>query len=107
MKKEKYISNGATALYELAKLLLKLISNEEGVVAKLIASDDDLKKFACFTDKDNPIFKGWRYEIFGKHAKDLRDGKLNISYDTEKRNIKISKQPKIKFPAVSFCAFAY
>lgn len=39
---------GAAALYELLRLLLKIRSQEQGVIPRLIASDDDLKRLAVF-----------------------------------------------------------
>lgn len=89
--KEKNLSHGNTALYELLKLLLKIKSQESGVVTKLIAGDDELKMLASFRDKDNPVLQGWRYEMFGKDALDLRDGNLSISFDKEKQSIRFTK----------------
>lgn len=89
--KEKSLSTGAMALYELLKLLLKIRSQEQGVVAKLIASDEDLKALANFKDKNNPVLEGWRYEIFGQDAEQLRNGKLCICFDKEHRSIALKK----------------
>ena len=77
-----------SALLELLKLLLKIISQQEGVVARLIASDEDLKNFSTFeNDDDNPILKGWRREIFGQKATELRNGKLSLRYNPKTRRI--------------------
>ncbi len=89
--KEKSLSSGAQALYELLKLLLKIRSQEQGVVAKLIASDNDLKALAAFKDKNNPVLEGWRYDIFGHDAVELRNGKLCICFDKEHRSIALKK----------------
>ena len=84
------LPQGAAGLHELLKLLLKLTSQESGVVAKLIASDDDLKRFATFKDRNNPILKGWRKELFGNRAIELRNGKLSIRYDNIKHCVSIT-----------------
>ncbi len=89
--KEKVNVNFSIALYELLKLLIKIISQEEGVVAKLIASDDDLRDFASFKDEENPILKGWRMKIFGQEAIELRDGKTSIRYNKDKKTIDMNK----------------
>ena len=70
--------------------MLKIISQQEGVVARLIASDDNLHALSCFQDKDNPILSGWRYDIFGAKALDLRAGKINISYNPSSKNIEFN-----------------
>jgi len=88
--KEENIPNSCTALHELLKLLLKITSQKSGVVAKLIATDDDLKRFAAHKDKHNPILKGWRKDLFGNLALALRNGQLSISYDNIKRHININ-----------------
>ena len=89
LPKETPVSNTRAALYELLKLLLKITSQESGVVAKLIASDEDLKKFSAYQDKGNPILKGWRKELFGHQALALRDGLLSIRYDNDHHRIDI------------------
>lgn len=84
--------NGAvnSALFELLKLLLKIKSQETGVVSKLIASDDELRRLTVFQDKNNPVLKGWRYEIFGKDALRLREGNLSISFNKENNSINLT-----------------
>lgn len=94
LEKEKNISISATSLYELLKLLLKIKSQEKGVVAKLIACDDDLKNFSIFNDHHSPILKGWRREIFGIDALALREGRLSMGYDPEKKEIDIKTTTK-------------
>lgn len=89
IEKEPNQAQGSTALFELLKLLLKIRSTEHGVVARLIATDDDLKAFSAYKDKKNPILKGWRYDIFGKDAIALREGELSIRYDKSKNKIDI------------------
>lgn len=89
--REKSLSAGAQALYELLKLLLKIRSQEKGVVAKLIASEDDLKALATFKDKNNRALEGWRYELFGQDALELRNGNLCICFDKENRCIALKK----------------
>lgn len=80
----------SVALFELLKLLLRIISQEEGVVAKLIANDEDLREFASLNDENNPILKGWRMEIFGKYALKLRSGETSVSYNPKKKNINLT-----------------
>ena len=89
---EKLLPVSAGALYELLRLLLKIRAQEHNVIPRLIASDDDLKRLAMFSDKKNPVLRGWRQEIFGKDALALRQGRLNISYNAEKRRIEISEK---------------
>ena len=86
-EKDKPMSAGTLALYELLKLLLKIRSTEQGVVAKLIATDDDLKLLSTFQDENCMALSGWRYDIFGKEAIELRNGNVCIAYDKNKHGI--------------------
>lgn len=72
------IPSSATAILDVLKMLLKVQSTEHGVAAKLIASSEDLETLVLDEKADVPILKGWRYEIFGKEAMDLKAGKLAI-----------------------------
>lgn len=84
---EKEEIKAPSALVEMLKLLLKIVSQEQGVVARLIASDTDILKLAAFMDEDNPVLQGWRNEIFGQKALDLREGKTAIVYNPKKKKI--------------------
>ena len=84
------------ALYELLKMLLKIVSQKEGVVARLIASDTDIQKLAAFKDKNNPTLTGWRQEIFGLQALKLRNGDLSVRYSPEVKDIEfINREPHV------------
>ena len=69
--------------------MLKIISQQQGVVARLIATDENLHDFSIFKDQDNHILSGWRYDIFGKYAQDLRHGKLSITYNPKTKDIEL------------------
>ncbi|WP_321391065.1 ribonuclease D [Emcibacter sp.] len=64
---------------ELLKVLLKHKCQKEGVAAKLVATMDELEKLAADDNADIPALHGWRFELFGKHALDLKHGKLGFS----------------------------
>ena len=71
----------------LLKLLLKIKSLQHRVVARLIASDDDLLRFAARQSKNLPLMQGWRYEIFGHDAEELCRGNLSLTYNPVKKDI--------------------
>lgn len=77
------------SLYELLKLLLNIKSSGEGVAPHLIASDDELKALAAGEEQNLPFLKDWRYEIFGKEALKLKNGKLSIRYNQENKTIEL------------------
>ena len=79
--------NAEPALYELLKMLLKIVSQRESVVPRLIASDTDVQKLAAGIDKNNPALVGWRRDLFGNLALQLRNGDLSIRYNPKKKDI--------------------
>lgn len=63
---------------DLLRVLLKYVSEKNGVAVKLIASADDLQRVAASDDADIPALKGWRYDLFGEKALALKHGRLAI-----------------------------
>ncbi len=61
---------------DLLKLLLKIRAREIDVAARLLARSDDLELLAAGVRKGVSLLEGWRYEVFGKDALDLVEGKL-------------------------------
>lgn len=69
------------SLMEMLKLLLKIISEENEVAPKLVASSKDIERLARGSEKDLPLLHGWRYEVFGKQALELMEGRIGLGYD--------------------------
>lgn len=69
------------ALLELLKLLLKITAQQHKTIARIIASEDELKSFCHNDNAEVSFMHGWRYEIYGAKAKELKDGKLSVSYN--------------------------
>jgi ribonuclease D len=72
------------AAVELLKVLLRMACDAQGVAAKLIATVDDLESIAGDDEADVPALKGWRREIFGAQALDLKHGRLSLAFDKGK-----------------------
>lgn len=66
-----------TALSDLLRVLLKSCSESSGVASKLIASAGDLDALAS-GDRSISALNGWRFEVFGKSALELCDGKIGL-----------------------------
>lgn len=74
---------GIGPLTDLLKVLLKQRSEESGVAPKLIANVADLERIASDESPDVPAMKGWRFEIFGQYAVDLKQGKLALASEND------------------------
>ena len=72
-------STGATV--ELLKVLLRQVSERHGVAAKMIATVDDLEAIASDDRAEVAALRGWRREIFGAKALELKRGKLALTVE--------------------------
>jgi ribonuclease D len=80
LEKPRQNGNG-TAIVELLKVLLRMTSEQNGVAAKVIATVDDLEAIAADDRADVPAMHGWRREMFGERALDLKHGKLGLAIE--------------------------
>ena len=65
---------------DLLKLLLKIRSREIDVAPRLLTRADEMEALAAGT-RDLPVLKGWRFEVFGKDALELVEGKLGFGVE--------------------------
>jgi ribonuclease D len=70
---------GLGPLVDLLRVLLKLRCEEHGVAQKLVASGDDLELIAAEDAADVPALTGWRRELFGNDALNLKHGRLALT----------------------------
>src|SRR3954463_11409215 len=80
IERPKLAPNGA-ATVELLKVLLRMTSERHGVAAKVIATVDDLDRIAADDHANVPALKGWRRELFGERALDLKHGRLGLAIE--------------------------
>lgn len=81
LERPRQLPEGTGAATELLKVLLKLVTEREGVAAKIIANGDDLEKIAAEGEgADVAALKGWRREMFGEKALDLVGGRLALRF---------------------------
>ena len=63
---------------DLLKLLLKIRAREIDVAARLLTRADEMESLAAGV-RDLKVLKGWRYDVFGKDALELVEGKLGFA----------------------------
>ena len=64
---------------DLLKLLLKVRAKESDVAPRLICRSDELDAVAAGQRKGLQMLEGWRYDVFGKDALALCEGRLAFS----------------------------
>ena len=82
VKAERRPYSGATV--ELLKVLLRIISDSERVASKILSTVDDLEAIASDDNADVHALHGWRREVFGQKALDLKHGKLAFAINNGK-----------------------
>ncbi|MEO1720254.1 MAG: ribonuclease D, partial [Pseudomonadota bacterium] len=82
-KSGRSLSAGETATAELLKVLLKACAAEHRVAPKLIADMSDIEKLAS-GDESVAAMSGWRREIFGDLALQMRQGELALALQNDR-----------------------
>ena len=77
-------SNGGGATVELLKVLLRQVSERHGVAAKMIATVDDLEAIASDDRAKVAAMSGWRRDLFGARALELKHGRLALTVEEGK-----------------------
>jgi len=86
---------GAGAAADLLKVLLKLVTEEHGVAAKIVATSDDIEKIAAEGENAQvPALHGWRRELFGETALRLIRGDICLKF--ERRRIRAVPLEELK-----------
>jgi ribonuclease D len=75
-------SCGATV--ELLKVLLRQVAEGHGVAAKMIATVDELEAITLDDQADVPALQGWRRDLFGNKAIELKHGRLALTVERGK-----------------------
>ncbi|MGB8817892.1 MAG: ribonuclease D [Rhizobiaceae bacterium] len=76
---------GTGAATEMLRVLLKLVTEENGVAAKVVATSDDLDQIASKGEEaDVPAMHGWRRGLFGDSALRLIRGEVALKFEGKK-----------------------
>jgi Ribonuclease D len=66
---------------DLLKLLLKIRAREIDVAARLLARGEELEMLAAGVRKNLAMLQGWRFEVFGKDALNLVEGRMAFAVE--------------------------
>ncbi len=87
-EERKPVASANGALVDLLKVLLKTVCENHNVAEKLVANTQDLSAIAYAETTDAlmaiPAMQGWRLELFGKLALELRKGNIALSAKGDK-----------------------
>ncbi|HEY4040250.1 MAG TPA: ribonuclease D [Rhodopila sp.] len=75
------VARPSAALVSLLKVLLAAKSEQHHVAARLVASSDDIDRLALEENPDIPSLHGWRWEVYGNDALELKQGRIALGVD--------------------------
>lgn len=78
LAKRKRLEGDVSDVADLLSALLRLRAREHGVAATLIATRDELERFAAGEREENPLGSGWRHTLVGAELAELMDGSLSL-----------------------------
>ncbi len=78
MKRGAPLGKEGALVADLLKLLLKIRAREIDVAARLLTRADEMEALAAGV-RDLKVLQGWRYDVFGKDALELVEGKLGFA----------------------------
>ncbi len=84
IERDRRNGGGGGATVELLKVLLRQVSEAQRVAPKLIANVEDLEAIATDDQADVPALTGWRRNLFGAKALDLKHGRLALTLEDGK-----------------------
>ena len=84
IERDRRPNGGGGATVELLKVLLRQVSEKHGVAAKMIATVDDLESIAADDRAKVAALSGWRFELFGAKALELKRGRLALTVENNK-----------------------
>lgn len=88
LPKSQRMPEGAGAAADLLKVLLKLVADNQGVAAKVLANSDDIEKIAAQgSEAEVGALKGWRREVFGEKALKLVQGDLALKFENRRISV--------------------
>ncbi len=88
------VSEQTQAAAEILKLALKVVCGQEGIAPKLVASSSDIEAIAENDAADVALRHGWRREVFGNLALDIKAGRAMIGLYNGKVTIVRQDIPK-------------
>ena len=93
VEKPKHRGPSPAGASDLLRVLLKQICDDENVTPRLVANAADLERIASGDGAATAVMTGWRYEVFGKQAEDLLNGRLAITFN--KGNVELFDTSKV------------
>lgn len=87
MPKRRRPSADAAPIADVLSGVLRLRAREHGVASGLLATRDDLERFAAGEREGHPLSEGWRHSIVGAELEAILDGQSSVSVNSGRLQI--------------------
>ncbi|MBC7907806.1 MAG: HRDC domain-containing protein, partial [Rhodospirillaceae bacterium] len=84
------LPRGLGPVVDLLKVLLKMKCDEHDVAQKLVANSADIEAIAADDNAKVAALHGWRFELFGRDALNLKHGRLGLGFCTDGRKLRLA-----------------
>lgn len=82
LPKRRRPSADAAPIADVLSGVVRLRAREHGVASGLLATRDDLERFAAGEREGHPLSEGWRHSIVGAELEAILDGRSAVSVDS-------------------------
>jgi len=79
-------SENITSAVAMLQLLLKVTADQQDIASHILADKDDLEDIALGKPDAAPL-TGWRFDVFGRQAQLLMQGKLKLSLNPKNKQV--------------------
>jgi len=86
VKHHKKPSENIVSAVAMLQLLLKVEADVQGIASSIIAGKEEIEELAL-GQQESTILQGWRFEIFGRKAQLLLQGKLKMSLNPKTKQV--------------------
>lgn len=79
LPKRARVPRDAQPIADLLSAVLRIRAREHDVAPSLLASRDELERFAAGEDEGHPLMTGWRHVLVGAELKAILDGRVSLT----------------------------
>jgi len=75
------VATDAQPVADLLQAVCRIRAREHGVAVTLLATREELERFAGGEREGNPLAEGWRHTLVGRELEDVLDGRVALAVD--------------------------
>lgn len=89
------VATDAQPVADLLQAVCRIRAREHGVAVTLLATREELERFAGGERDGHPLAEGWRHTLVGRELEDLLDGRVTLAVDNGRLVLRTTASPAI------------